>query len=351
MCAKSGQQNHKGKKNLSPLPLSPPPCGSEVPLRIRGAAADPKCPCGSEAPCGSEVPLRIRDALAVWDAGASIGNHSPQVADPRQNSSTAPWRTGARKNWQDVVQAILRSGQRVNPLLMCAYVNLQVCRIDWLHAADMGVAADFMGSTLWLLQRKLPQPNQKERVAALWDQISAWYVAEEVNDRIRTLTVTMIKRDKKWPKLKMSAAHCRNLVPFVLQFAEAHCDFSVPEEEAACLGMRHLAACYGTLSSASIFKADILRVNSTKFANLYVGLAQLQPSRWRIKPKLHAWLEACNEGGDPATHWCYRDEDFGGSVASTGRRRGGACTVPGVSADVLTKFRLRPIARLRAQRA
>ena len=249
------------------------------------------------------------------------------------------------------MQAILRTGPRVNPLLMLAYVNHQVCRIDWLHAADMGVAADFMGSTLWLLQRKLPQPTQKERVAALWDQISKWYVAKGITDRIRTLTVTMIKRDKKWPKLKMSAACCRNLVPFVLQFAEAHCDFSVPEEEAACLGMRHLAACYDTLSSASIFKADLLRDESTKFANLYVGLAQLQPSRWRIKPKLHAWLEACNEGGDPATHWCYRDEDFGGSVASTGRRRGSACTVPGVSADVLSKFRLRPLARLRAQRA
>ena len=138
-------------------------------------------------------------------------------------------------------------------------------------------------------------------------------------------------------------------MPFVLQLAEELCDFSNPEEEAACRGMRHLAACYATLSSASIFKSDLLRQSSTAFANVYVGLRRLEPDRWRIKPKLHAWLESCNEGGDPATHWCYRDEDFGGSVASTGRRRGSACSVPGVSADVLTKFRVRPVVRLRAQ--
>ena len=53
------------------------------------------------------------------------------------------------------------------------------------------------------------------------------------------------------------------------------------------------------------------------------------------------------EGGEPTSVWCYRDEDFGGSVSSTGRSRGSAMTVSGVSRGVLGKFGMRSMVRMR----
>ena len=109
--------------------------------------------------------------------------------------------------------------------------------------------------------------------------------------------------------------------------------------------MHHLDQCYKTLASKD---KVVLRESSTRFALLYSSLASAEPGVFRIKPKLHAWLEACAEGGDPASHWCYRDEDFGGSVSNTGRRRGSQCTVAGVSLGVLSKFCMNPPIRVTA---
>eukprot|EP00959_Pyramimonas_sp_CCMP1952_P242034 5059480-Pyramimonas_sp.AAC.1 len=67
---------------------------------------------------------------------------------------------------------------------------------------------------------------------------------------------------------------------------------------------------------------------------------------FRIKPKLHVFLELCSSGGQPSKHWNYRDEDFGGSVATFGKRRRGAPNTSEFSRACMTKFMRQPVVRL-----
>ena len=267
-----------------------------------------------------------------------------EIAD--QVGLSAPWRQN-RKSWGDVIGCILRSGCKVNPLFQAPYVSLRVIRIDWLHAADMGVSADFQGGTLWHLQAKVAGSTVTKRVSELNDKLHEFYEANGARDRLKCLGARVIKRDKKAPKLKMQGALCRAMVPFTLKMAEELCDLADPLDQAVYHGMYHLNECYKALSATSANGPGILAENAPKFALFYTSLARLKPTHWRAKPKLHAWLEAAAEGGEPTSVWCYRDEDFGGSVSNTGRSRGSAVTVSGVSRGVIHKFGMRPIIRMR----
>ena len=60
---------------------------------------------------------------------------------------------------------------------------------------------------------------------------------------------------------------------------------------------------------------------------------------WKFKPKHHLFQELAEYSqGCPTLFWTYRDEDFGGSLASLARSRGGRNSPLGVSHNVLTCF-------------
>ena len=40
----------------------------------------------------------------------------------------------------------MRNGATVSPMMGIPWVDQDVWRIDWLHAVDLGVAADWMGT-------------------------------------------------------------------------------------------------------------------------------------------------------------------------------------------------------------
>ncbi len=103
-------------------------------------------------------------------------------------------------------------------------------------------------------------------------RIDTAYKARNVQDRLQNLTHTMIKQEKKKPKLRCSGAQCRALVPIVLDLAHKHLDVGKPVEQAALVGMIKLDQCYKALSSESIFSHDVLRECSVEFALQYVAL-------------------------------------------------------------------------------
>ena len=70
------------------------------------------------------------------------------------------------------------------------------------------------------------------------------------------------------------------------------------------------------------------------------------PEHFRCKPKLHMFLELAFGGGEPAKHWNYRDEDFGGSVAAFGKRRGQRREMKSFSLACISKFCGQPIVRM-----
>ena len=106
----------------------------------------------------------------------------------------------------------------------------------------------------------------------------------------------------------------------------------------------HLNVMYRALSSDTIFREDTMREHCRKFCVLYSTLEQQHEGHpqklWRVKPKMHLMQELCEmtEGINPARSWTYRDEDFGGSMAHSGKRKGGKYTAIAVSRQVLTRY-------------
>ena len=164
---------------------------------------------------------------------------------------------------------------------------------------------------------------------------------------------TMIKQKKKAPKLRGSAAQVRALVPFGVQAANEYLDGTKEADVAAAAMICHLNACYCALSREEEHWKPLLFDHSIAFGHQFVALesffdddASVAAKLWKVKPKLHQFLELCSEGSRPALFWGYRDEDFGGSFSKFGRRRGGLQSCRATSLSVLRFFRLQPIIRI-----
>ena len=70
---------------------------------------------------------------------------------------------------------------------------------------------------------------------------------------------------------------------------------------------------------------------------------------WHIKPKMHMFLELRSEASRPNLRWCYRDEDYGGTVTALARHRGSRSSAGSWSARLLDLFRIKqPTVRILA---
>ena len=141
---------------------------------------------------------------------------------------------------------------------------------------------------------------------------------------------------------KVAVLRRRALVPFALKVATDILDPADDIEATAIQAMRHLSDCYKALGDSSPSFSAKLKENSTKFALLYCALEATDPTgvRWRVRRKLHMFLELCSEGSMPARFWNYRDEDFGGSVSKLSRRRGGVLSLKAFSSNLLERFKI-----------
>ena len=150
----------------------------------------------------------------------------------------------------------------------------------------------------------------------------------------------MLGHSKPFPKLKSYGAETRGLIPVMKDLVLELLHEADPVEQCVKQTSLHLATCYDCLSSSAPFAADRMAENCRRFCTLYVGLAARLPRVFHVKPKLHLFQELCEMElpGQPSTHWTYREEEFGGSIAQMGRRLGGAHTAVSTGHQVLNKF-------------
>ena len=218
------------------------------------------------------------------------------------------------------------------------WVKTRIFVMDWLHCADQGSAADFIGNVFYQLVGHYPGSTKEDRYKNLFQDILQHYEANGVEDRLDHLAPTFVE-SRQGMKLRCSAAKCRKLVPFVAELTQSLCDMNEPVEQAMAVAAQHLKAVYDCLSSG-----EDMKQSSIYFAAQYVALHDsLHPTDdrlFRLKPKLHLFLHLCGDGGRPSKHWCYRDEDFGGSVAKAARRRGGLLRPKATSFRVLTSLQI-----------
>ena len=273
------------------------------------------------------------------------------ISEVTEVSREAGWRTDAERldHWR-FLGMLGDTGHRISPIFEVPWLTNEQFRVDWLHSCDQGVAADFAGNILKYVARKFDGANIKDRTKALWQRISGWYSAYDIRDKLPCLTVAMLQQNKKAPKLRASAGCCRALVPFLHEIAQEKLDPANPQEQAMQAAAAALNNCYKCLSSSSPFNSEYLKDQSILFSQQCVALEMHSPNYrdWHIKPKLHMWLELCSEGSKPSLFWCYRDEDYGGTVAALSRSRGGHHGARAMSIRLLTHFLAKqPMVRLR----
>jgi hypothetical protein len=255
-------------------------------------------------------------------------------SDIRCCDATASWRHH-RRTAVSFHQQLQQTGKS------CALWGVPGCScdivvVDWLHCADLGVSADIMGNLLLDLAEAFPGQDRNVKVQNLWREIASEYDSQSVsvNNRFPTLRLQSFAVNGKSPKLKGKAGHIRHLVPVLdsivqrtLQSQDAHTRTVV-----SC--MNHLAACYKTLQD---FDAQQLDTSARKMALLYCSLEREQldagvEKRWKVKPKLHLFLELANflclqrHRGNPKYFWTYGDESHGGILRSIAKARGGRNT-------------------------
>jgi len=90
------------------------------------------------------------------------------LAEIRQTGLDAAWRSAKLGHW-DLMSVILRRRGKISPLFKAPWLTSEQFKMDWLHCADHGVTASFLGNIFWLLLKRMPGNNKAERIASLWD--------------------------------------------------------------------------------------------------------------------------------------------------------------------------------------
>ena len=240
----------------------------------------------------------------------------------------AEWRT-QRLTTVELLQREWERGKRTSPIFACFGIFNHLFKCDWLHCADQGVAADCLGNLFaYLVGEKMEGASQLERCQAMRQHMDKYYEEHQVEDRLKEFLPKTFQSEKKAtrpPRLKGNAASTRALIGFADLMAQEFLSDDDAIESAMKEAVHHLMNCYNSLREDNKpFSHDALYQSSKAFALQYDALYTVLGSnvKWRPMPKMHLFLELCSSGSEPAKFWCYRDEDFGGSVAKQSKMRG-----------------------------
>jgi hypothetical protein len=271
-----------------------------------------------------QFPQQNENSGICWMCSAT-----PQ--DIRLCSSTAAWRL-CRRTAMSFHMHLKQTGKSC-ALWSVPGCSSEIVMVDWLHCADLGVSADVLGNVLLELVESMPGQDRNVRMSALWKEISDEYTAQGLaaEKRFPTLRLNSFLVAGKSPKLKGKAAHVRYIVPVVDRVVQKLLQPSDAHLKTVMSCVRHLAECYQSIET---FDAAQLDLSARKMALLYCALEKEQLAAgtqkvWKVKPKLHLFLELCGflclerQRGNPRKFWTYGDETHGGLMRTIAKSRGG----------------------------
>ena len=243
-------------------------------------------------------------------------------------SDDAYWRHD-RLTTLELMQREWERCKKVCPLLAVFGIFIALFKIDWLHCADQGVAADFLGNLFsYLVKNIMPGSNKEQRCNALSVEVFQFYKDNpKIEDTLKEFVLKSFQPEKSTqpPKLKGNAASTRALVPFGHLMAKRYLSDAIPHEGAMKAAADHLWNCYESLREDNAAVAhEALYLNAKKFALQYAALHDAfgKEKQWLPKPKMHMFLELCSANTEPQKFWNYRDEDFGSTVARQSKMKG-----------------------------
>ena len=101
-------------------------------------------------------------------------------------------------------------------------VRLEHIAVDSMHAGDLGVFQDFVGSVIDLELRHY-HANMADGLRNLNDQLDAYYRADPSLSKASPLSSSQLTdSDGKYPTLKSKAAECRHITGFIRVVARKH---------------------------------------------------------------------------------------------------------------------------------
>ena len=137
--------------------------------------------------------------------------------------------------------------------------------------------------------------DRNVKMKALWEDVRAEYDRQEVptGNRFPTLRVKRFLGQGKSPKLKGKAAHIRYLVPVLDCIVQRRFPKEGLHTQTVMSCMQNLGIAYACLQDFDPVKLDAA---SRRLALLYCALEKEQveagiEKRWKVKPKLHLFLE------------------------------------------------------------
>jgi hypothetical protein len=245
------------------------------------------------------------------------------------------------------------SGDQPSNLFRAPGLQLHHLAVDSMHAADLGVWQDAIGSLLFLeIDQKSWSNSRVEGLRKLNEDLGLYYSANRHKNlsRVTPLSMSQLKqKDKKFPYLKAKAAGTRHLIDFALLLARRHRyggggrqRYAFPaghrlagreEEHLALLeslfaGMAQYKEACEPFSETECRDGMILALKSLsglhKLWTTGLSEADAQKQPFHMRPKAHALLHLVLDQlqlfGSPARSWCYRDEDFVGVIKKIASR-------------------------------
>ena len=229
-------------------------------------------------------------------------------------------------------------GKQPNEIFSLPGVTPDICRPDWMHTVDLGIAADICGHAMAELLREYPGNNQDSRCQKMWEDLKNWYDTSAACDKslrqLKNMKVSMFKPPNKAPKLHGTAQQIRSVVPWLFEACHKFWATGNAHQKTVCHLLTHLRDCYDCIGFAWEGRPDLaqrLHSSAKKLWLLYIALEQEAIAKdpedshtWRVKPKLHLFQHLCTyKDHNPRDFWCYADEAQQGSLASMFERRGG----------------------------
>ena len=108
----------------------------------------------------------------------------------------AEWRT-SRLTTQQFLARLVERGRKISPIFSVFGVETYLFRVDWLHAVDQRVGADFVGNVFESLLHNLPGSTIAKRCKALADKTWKYYAREGTQDQLKELKYKTFKRSSK----------------------------------------------------------------------------------------------------------------------------------------------------------
>jgi len=272
------------------------------------------------------------EALGVWQWNAKghmcpfCGAHGSGVLSWKDFSFDAPWRSTCRTHgcFLEALEQSKRNNFsnssecafKYEPLLCSAPgFRWTMVKLDWMHAADLGVLVHVIGEVWWSLLVHLAgggarsQAVLRERgLVQLRIRLRQFYVLRKISNRLPLKRLTLRKiKVKGTAKLKAKAAQAKELLPFTITLANEFRDRDGAVGERRCHMLLELEAMYNLASQHQVTHQDLMdwRANAAMFMYHYVSCG------YKVYPKFHYLLhipEQVEQSGALRSFWVYAEE-------------------------------------------